>query len=124
MTTPVCGYCCRSCSAARTPSSVPVGGIRMSVTTTSGWWASTAARGGLAGMEGLRVGGLVDTGEDAVAATPEPPPELVVEDVNLPRSHCVEAGPQILEEPKGIVVVLLLSTFEEVEFAPRAAECG
>ena len=33
----------RICSAARIPSSVPVGGIRISVMTTSGFCASTAA---------------------------------------------------------------------------------
>lgn len=37
------GWVERRTSAARMPSSVPVGGMRMSVTTTSGLSASTAA---------------------------------------------------------------------------------
>jgi hypothetical protein len=37
------GCCSRSIVASRMPSSVPVGGMRMSVTTTSGRSASTAA---------------------------------------------------------------------------------
>ena len=42
-TTPVSGVRLRSSLAARTPSSVPVGGIRMSVMTTSGFSDSTVA---------------------------------------------------------------------------------
>src|ERR1700677_4847789 len=41
--TPVAGWLLRSWRAARTPSSVCVGGIRMSATTTSGWCSATAA---------------------------------------------------------------------------------
>ncbi len=42
-TTPMAGWVARSCAAALMPSSVPVGGIRMSVTTTSGSVSSTRA---------------------------------------------------------------------------------
>ena len=41
--TPVAGCSARSCSAARSPSSVWVGGILMSTTTTSGSCSFTAA---------------------------------------------------------------------------------
>ena len=43
ISTPVPGKSCRSRSAARSPSSVCVGGIRMSTTATSGWCSATAA---------------------------------------------------------------------------------
>jgi DNA-binding NarL/FixJ family response regulator len=45
-------------------------------------------------------------------------------DVNLPGINGLDATRQILADPTGPVVVLLLSTYEEEEYAPRAAECG
>jgi DNA-binding NarL/FixJ family response regulator len=45
-------------------------------------------------------------------------------DVNLPGINGLEATRRILEHPARPVVVLLLSTYEEDEYAPRAAECG
>jgi DNA-binding NarL/FixJ family response regulator len=44
-------------------------------------------------------------------------------DVNLPGINGLDATRQILAEEKP-VVVLLLSTYEAEEYAPRAAECG
>ena len=44
MTTPMSGWSCRRRTAIWMPSSVLEGGIRMSLTTTSGWTASTAWR--------------------------------------------------------------------------------
>jgi len=44
-------------------------------------------------------------------------------DVNLPGIDGLEATRQILAAD-GPPVVLLLSTYEEAEYAPRAAECG
>jgi DNA-binding NarL/FixJ family response regulator len=43
--------------------------------------------------------------------------------VNLPGINGVDATRQILSA-SDTVVVLLLSTYEEDEYAPRAAECG
>jgi DNA-binding NarL/FixJ family response regulator len=51
-------------------------------------------------------------------------PDLVLMDVNLPGINGLDATRQILAESAGSVVVLLLSTYEEEEYAPRAAECG
>jgi DNA-binding NarL/FixJ family response regulator len=51
-------------------------------------------------------------------------PDLVLMDVNLPGINGLDATRQILSEPSNAVVVLLLSTYEEEEYAPRAAECG
>jgi DNA-binding NarL/FixJ family response regulator len=45
-------------------------------------------------------------------------------DVNLPGINGLDATRQILGERGDAVVVLLLSTYEEDEYAPRAAECG
>jgi DNA-binding NarL/FixJ family response regulator len=44
-------------------------------------------------------------------------------DVNLPGINGLDATRQILAGSNP-VVVLLLSTYEEEEYAPRAAECG
>ena len=45
-------------------------------------------------------------------------------DVNLPGINGLDATRQILAERADPVIVLLLSTYEEEEYAPRAAECG
>jgi DNA-binding NarL/FixJ family response regulator len=51
-------------------------------------------------------------------------PDLVLMDVNLPGINGLDATRQILSNSAEAVVVLLLSTYEEEEYAPRAAECG
>jgi DNA-binding NarL/FixJ family response regulator len=51
-------------------------------------------------------------------------PDLVLMDVNLPGINGLDATRQILAADPGRSVVLLLSTYEEEEYAPRAAECG
>ena len=73
--------------------------------------------------DGFEVVGEAETGEDGVAMTAELDPELVLMDVNLPGIDGLEATRRILasEDPP---IVLLLSTYEEEEYAPRAAECG
>ena len=71
--------------------------------------------------------GEVETGEAAVTAAQQLRPDLVLMDVNLPGINGLEATRQILENAAlggAPVVVLVLSTYEAAEYAPRAAEAG
>ncbi|HEU4356556.1 MAG TPA: response regulator transcription factor [Actinomycetota bacterium] len=83
-----------------------------------------AARMVVEATEGFEVAGEAETGEDSVVMARDLVPDLVLMDVNLPGINGLDATRQILAEGKGSVVVLLLSTYEEEEYAPRAAECG
>jgi DNA-binding NarL/FixJ family response regulator len=73
--------------------------------------------------DGFDVVGEAETGEDSVAMAADLSPDLVLMDVNLPGIDGLEATRQILsvDSPP---VVFLVSTYEEEEYAPRAAECG
>ncbi len=73
--------------------------------------------------DGFDVVGEAETGEDSVTMAQELQPDLVLMDVNLPGINGLDATRQILTGSDA-VVVLLLSTYEEEEYAPRAAECG
>jgi DNA-binding NarL/FixJ family response regulator len=73
--------------------------------------------------DGFEVAGEAETGEDSVRMAQELQPDLVLMDVNLPGINGLDATRQILTGSSP-VVVLLLSTYEEEEYAPRAAECG
>ena len=82
-----------------------------------------AARMVVEATDGFDVVGEAETGEDSVAMARDLAPDLVLMDVNLPGINGLDATRQILEGSDA-VVVLLLSTYEEEEYAPRAAECG
>jgi DNA-binding NarL/FixJ family response regulator len=82
-----------------------------------------AARAVVEAADGFEVAGEVDTGEASVQAARELTPDLVLMDVNLPGIDGLEATRQILDGSDA-VVVLLLSTYEAEEYAPRAAEVG
>jgi DNA-binding NarL/FixJ family response regulator len=83
-----------------------------------------AARMVVEATEGFEVVGEAETGEDSVAMARELRPDLVLMDVNLPGINGLDATRRILADRRDGVVVLLLSTYEEEEYAPRAAECG
>jgi DNA-binding NarL/FixJ family response regulator len=83
-----------------------------------------AARLVVEATEGFEVVGEAETGEDSVAMAREFRPDLVLMDVNLPGINGLDATRAILAERAEPVVVLLLSTYEEDEYAPRADECG
>jgi len=83
-----------------------------------------AARLVVEATDGFEVVGEAETGESSVEMARDLKPDLVLMDVNLPGINGLDATRQILAEEAGSVVVLLLSTYEEEEYAPRAAECG
>src|SRR5213079_2823810 len=64
------------------------------------------------------------TGEASVDATRQLKPDLVLMDVNLPGINGLDATRRILRDSNGVVVVLLLSTYDEEDYASKAAECG
>ena len=83
-----------------------------------------AARMVVDATDGFEVVGEAETGEASVEMARELSPDLVLMDVNLPGISGLDATRQILAERAEPVIVLLLSTYEEEEYAPRAAECG
>ena len=83
-----------------------------------------AARMVVEATDGFDVVGEAETGEASVDMARDLSPDLVLMDVNLPGINGLDATRQILSDGSGSVVVLLLSTYEEEEYAPRAAECG
>jgi DNA-binding NarL/FixJ family response regulator len=82
-----------------------------------------AARMVVEATDGFEVVGESETGEAAVEMARDLNPDLVLMDVNLPGINGLDATRQILQESDRIII-LLLSTYEEAEYAPRAAECG
>jgi DNA-binding NarL/FixJ family response regulator len=83
-----------------------------------------AARMVVEATDGFDVVGEAETGEDSVQMAKDVSPDLVLMDVNLPGINGLDATRQILADSGDRVVILLLSTYEEEEYAPRAAECG
>ncbi|MGH3925774.1 MAG: response regulator, partial [Pseudonocardiaceae bacterium] len=83
-----------------------------------------AARAVVELTDGFEAVGEAETGEAGVDRARELQPDLVLLDVNLPGIDGLEATRRILSESDGRVVVLMVSTYEADEYAPRAAEAG
>ena len=83
-----------------------------------------AARMVVEATDGFEVAGESETGEDSVVKASELKPDLVLMDVNLPGINGLDATRQILAANFPPPIVFLVSTYEEEEYAPRAAECG
>jgi DNA-binding NarL/FixJ family response regulator len=78
----------------------------------------------VAETDGFVVVASTESGEESLAAVARLRPDLVLMDVNLPGMNGLDATRKILEGSSARTVILLLSTYEEDEYAPRAAECG
>lgn len=74
--------------------------------------------------DGFEVAGESEDGESAIDAARELRPDLVLMDVNLPGIDGLEATRRILAEAQGGVIVVMVSTYEAAEYAPRALEAG
>jgi len=83
-----------------------------------------AARMVVEATDGFEVVGEAESGEASVEMAQELDPDLVLMDVNLPGINGLDATRQILQAANHRIVILLLSTYEESEYGPRAAECG
>jgi DNA-binding NarL/FixJ family response regulator len=83
-----------------------------------------AARLVVEATDGFEVAGEADSGEASVELAKYLKPDLVLMDVNMSGINGLDATRQILDGGDEPPVVLLLSTYEEAEYAPRAAECG
>jgi DNA-binding NarL/FixJ family response regulator len=73
--------------------------------------------------DGFVVVGTAGSGEESVVAAEHLRPDLVLMDVNLPGIDGVEATRLLCAGPRAPVVVLL-STYDEGDLDPRAAQCG
>ena len=83
-----------------------------------------AARAVVEMTDGFEVAGEAETGETAIEAARDLGPDLVLMDVNLPGIDGIEATKRILEMSERRTVVVMVSTYEADEYAPRAAEAG
>jgi len=83
-----------------------------------------AARMVVEATDGFEVAGEAESGEESIELARQLRPDLVLMDVNLPGINGLEATRRILEESGQVVVVLVLSTYEADEYAPRATEAG
>src|SRR5947207_610514 len=73
--------------------------------------------------DGFQVAGCAASGEEAVAEAATVRPDLVLMDVNLPGIDGPDAT-RLLRRLSPPPVVILLSTYDEEDFAARAQECG
>jgi DNA-binding NarL/FixJ family response regulator len=72
----------------------------------------------------FEVVGEAETGEAAVELVRDLDPDLVLMDVNLPGMDGLETTRRILGSLDRGRIILVLSTYESEEYAPRALEAG
>ena len=82
-----------------------------------------AAREVVNATDGFEVVGETETGEESVVVAGRLHPNLVLMDVHLPGIDGLEASRRITSE-QAEVVVLLLSTYDQEDFATRIAGSG
>jgi two-component system invasion response regulator UvrY len=82
-----------------------------------------AARTLISVLSGWEVQAEVDTGEAAVAAVEQAPPQVVLMDINLPGISGIEATRLITQRHPDVRVVLL-STYQADDLPADALDCG
>ena len=74
-------------------------------------------------INGFDVVDAVETAEQAIDGMARTRPDLVLMDLNLPGMDGVQAS-RLLRERHPDVVVVLLSSYDEAEFADLISDCG
>lgn len=74
-------------------------------------------------VRGWHVVGEAETGEEAVRLAGSLAPNLVIMDINLPGISGIEATRRILDERRGVAVVLV-STYALDDLPEEASRCG
>lgn len=82
-----------------------------------------AAQAVVESTDSFLVVGAVATAEQALAAVDDLRPDLVLMDVNLPGMDGMTAS-RGLRSTHPQIVVILLSSYDEAEFADMTADCG
>jgi DNA-binding NarL/FixJ family response regulator len=88
------------------------------------WWGGGPQVGGPR-LPGFEVVGEAETGEASIEATCLLRPDLVLMDVHMPGIGGPEATRRIMAQTAAKPpIIVLLSTYEPADYAPRAVECG
>lgn len=82
-----------------------------------------AAQAVVESTDTFMVVGAFDTAESGIAAIDRLRPDLILMDVNLPGMDGVRAS-RLLRAEHPRVVVVLLSSYDEAEFADLTSDCG